>query len=311
MDDAMQKTIFGYWHQGRDAAPERIRACWDLWARMNPEWELRILEWEDVSSIFSEAGIDAGRMSFNGVANIVRLAKLAEEGGVWVDAYTVPLRPLGSFLPDLMTIGFFVYHDPYRKRQSENWFIASTAGHPLICGWRDRMLAYWRIPRRPMRFRRELDPGIEGDLARFAGKALDRLQGQPSMRGAKRIMEPRKPSWAVDLARGGGGPVTPYFTLAYLFDLLLEQEPDMRALWAEMPKRTSYEALYLRHWKKRYGEMTEVDLRSLVSHTEMQKLSLPAPLPDWAMAILVEMAEANMPAAASPRPERPARADPP
>lgn len=295
MYDAMNKTIFGYWHQGRDHAPDDIRMCWDLWARMNPDWELRILEWDDVAVIFETAEVDAGRMSFNGVANIVRLAKLAEEGGVWVDAYTVPLRPLRAFLPPLVETGFFAYHDPYRKRMSENWFLAARAGHPLITGWRDKMLDYWHIPRRPMRFRRELDPGTRGRLARGWGRVLDRVQGAPSMRGAKHIMEPKNPSWAVDITRGGGGPVTPYFTLAYLFDLLLEQNPALRADWAKMPKRASYELLYLRHWKKRYGEMTEDDLRSLVSHTDMQKLSLPTKLPDWAMDILRDMAEAQMP----------------
>lgn len=295
MYDAMNKTIFGYWHQGRDAAPDDIKMCWDLWARMNPGWELRILEWADVADYFTAQGVDADRMSFNGVANIVRLAQLAEHGGVWVDAYTVPLRPLDSFLPPLMAAGFFVYHDPYRKRMSENWFIASCAGHPLATGWRDRMVQYWRTPRRPMRFRHELERNAKGAILRWWGRMLDRVQGVPSMRGPKRIYEPKRPTWAVDVTRGGAGIVTPYFTLAYLFDLMLEQDAEARQIWAKMPKRASYEALYLRHWKKRYSEMTEEDLRSLVSHTDMQKLSLPTKLPAWAMTILKDMSEDRMP----------------
>lgn len=295
MYDAMKKNIFGYWHQGRDAAPEAIKRCWDLWARMNPEWDVRILEWADVEAYFTQQGIDAGKMSFNGVANIVRLAQLAEHGGVWVDAYTVPLRPLDAFLPDLMPTGFFVYHDPYRKRMSENWFIASVAGHPLAEGWRDKMVEYWRTPRRPMRFRRELERSTKGKILRTWGRFLDRVQGTPSMRSPKRIYEPKHPTWAVDVNRGGAGIVTPYFTLAYLFDLLLEQDATAREIWSRMPKQTSYDKLYLRHWKKRYAKMSEADLLSLAQGTDMQKLSLPTELPSWAMELLIGMAEAAMP----------------
>lgn len=295
MYDTMNKTILGYWHQGRDAAPDDIEMCWDLWARMNPEWDLRILEWEDIRPLLEEHGVDGNLMSFTGISNIVRLAGLTQHGGIWVDAYTVPLRPLRDFLPPLMESGFFAYHDPYRKRMAETWFLGAVAGHPLVAGWRDKMLDYWRIPRRPMRFQRELDRGPKGEILRLVGRVQDRLQGPLSIRGPKRIYQPKDPNWAVDVTRGGGGSVTPYFTCAMLFDLMLEQQPELRADWARMPKRTSYDVLYLRHWKKRYGEMTETDLRSLVSHTDMQKLSLPTKLPGWAMDSLRDMAEAQMP----------------
>ena len=295
MYDAMDKNIFGYWHQGRDAAPEDIKACWDLWARMNPDWDLRILEWDDIRPLLEEHGVDGTKMSFTGISNIVRLAGLTEHGGVWVDAYTVPLHPLADFLPPLMTSGFFAYHDPYRKRRAETWFLGAVKGNALVKGWRDKMLKYWRIPRRPMRFKRELDNTPKGAILRGIGRMQDKLQGPISIRGRKRIYQPKDPSWAVDVARGGGGVVTPYFTCAMLFDLMIEQSPALRAEWAQMPKRTSYDVLYLRHWKKQYGEMTETDLQSLIAHTPMQKLSLPTPLPDWAMRTMVEMAEANMP----------------
>lgn len=295
MYDAMNKNIFGYWHQGRDHAPDDIKMCWDLWARMNPGWELRILEWEDIRPLLEEHGVDGNLMSFTGISNIVRLAGLTEHGGIWVDAYTVPLRPLETYLPPLMETGFFAYHDPYRKRMAETWFLGAVAGNPLVRGWRDKMLEYWRIPRRPMRFKRELDCGTKGEILRFIGRVQDRVQGPLSIRGPKRIYQPKDPNWAVDVKRGGAGIVTPYFTCAMLFDLLLEEQPELRADWGKMPKRTSYDVLYLRHWKKRYGEMTEDDLRALVSHTDMQKLSLPTKLPDWAMGILKDMAEAQMP----------------
>lgn len=295
MYDAMNKNIFGYWHQGRDAAPDQIKACWDLWARMNPDWDIRILEWDDAKSYFSDLGLNHRAMSFNGIANIIRIHLLAQEGGLWVDAYTVPLQPLDIFLPPLLTSGFFAFHDPYRKRASENWLLAAMQWHPLMVGWRDILVEYWQTPRRQMRYKRELDNTWQGALTRNIGRIQDRVGGRGTMRGQKRIFQPKDPSWAVDIQRGGRYPIAPYFNCAMLFDLMIENSPELRAEWGRMPKRTSYDVLYLRHWKKKYGEMTETDLINLVSHTPMQKLSLPTPLPDWAMARLVEMAEANMP----------------
>jgi hypothetical protein len=289
--DTFPRNIFGYWHQGRDQAPEEIRLCWDLWARMNPGWTLRILEWSDVAEEMARLGVTADTMSFNGIANIVRLVSLSAEGGVWVDAYTVPLQPLDDWLMPLMTSGFFAYHDPYRKRMSENWFIAADKGHPLVTGWRDLMVGYWRTPRRPMRFRHEMDRSLKGAISRRVGLLLDRVQGPPSARLRKKIYEVKDPVWAVSLQGGGRHPIYPYFALAMLFDRMLAENPDLFDAWRQYPKITSYDTLLLRHWKKRYPELTPQDIRRMAKGKTMQKLSLPTKLPAPLMAELVAMAE--------------------
>lgn len=80
-----------------------------------------------------------------------------------------------------------------------------------------------------------------------------------------------------------------------LFDLLLEERPDLWREWETMPKRTSYDCLYLRHWKRNYRRLSPEGLRALCDATPMQKLALPTKLPSELMDVLVEMSEAAMP----------------
>ncbi|MBT54895.1 MAG: hypothetical protein CMF72_16050 [Mameliella sp.] len=295
MTTDLPRNIFGYWHQGRDQAPDDIKQCWDLWARMNPAWDLRILEWADVADQMKASGVTYDTMSFNGIANIVRLSCLSAEGGVWVDAYTVPLKPLDDWLLPLMGSGFFAYHDPYRLRMSENWFIAAQPGHPLVSTWHDYMVRYWQTARRPMRSKHEMDNTTKGTLARLSGRVMDAVQGPTSARGRKRIWQPKNPNWAVSLDGGGRYPIYPYFALAMLFDRMLADDPKLFEAWRQYPKITSYDTLLLRHWKKRYNELTPLDIRQMAAGKVMQKLSLPTKLPAPLMQTLVDMAEEAMP----------------
>lgn len=289
------KTIFGYWHQGRDAAPAAIKDCWRLWTAMNPGWRLEILEWGDVSDRILGAGVQADTMSFMGLSNIVRLASLAERGGVWVDAYTVPLVPLDTWLPSLTEAGFFAYHDPYRRRLAETWFIASAPGHPLSVNWHAYMVEYWRKIRRPMRFPRELDSDFKGAFARGIGAIADRLVPAPSARGRKRIFEPKDLAWSVSAQGGGQYAISPYFAAAYLFNLMLDENPDLFEAWRQYPKVTSYDTLLLRHWKRDYARLTPLDVRRMSAGKVMQKLNLKGPLPEPLMRELLGMAESAIP----------------
>jgi len=212
-----------------------------------------------------------------------------------VDAYTVPLRPLDNWLPPLMPSGFFAHHDPYRKRMAETWFLAAQPDNPLITGWRDRMLDYWRTERRPIRFRHEIDQSPKGALALQVGLLLDRVQGPISARGRKKIYEIKKPNWAVSLEGGVAFPIYPYFAMAMLSDLMVSEDKGLFEEWRKYPKITSYDTLLLRHWRKRYDELTALDVRMMCQGKMVQNLSLPTKLHAPLMTALADQAEVAMP----------------
>jgi hypothetical protein len=294
MDETLTRHIWGYWHQGRDYAPRHVHECWDLWRRMNPGWTVNILEWADVAEMFDEKGINAKNLSITAIADIVRISLLAKRGGVWVDSYTVPLKPLQKWLPNLATHGFFAFHDPYRGRLAENWFLYANPAHPLAVAWHDHMVDYWQMPRRPMRNRHELDQGAKGEVTRFWGRLADRFEIPPSERSRKRIYTPKSSQWAVAPEGGAAHPIFPYFFMAMTFDSMLMENSNLKEEWLDCPKITSYDSLLLRHWANRYDELTAANVQNMCSGKAMQKLMLPKPLPDYLWRALTDLAETTI-----------------
>ncbi|SDI69027.1 glycosyltransferase family 32 protein [Alloyangia pacifica] len=262
----MKKRISMFWAQGEAGAPEIVRRCWDAWARLNPGWSLEIRSDADAGAAFDALGLAHAPETFQGRADVIRVQDIAAHGGVYVDCGTIPCRPLDDWLEPLMEEGFFAFHDPYRRRPIENWFLAATPGHPLAEGWLAEMRRYWDRPRRPQAQRRELDRGGKGALA----CSLAGLRAAPR---SKRVLEPKDRVWSVHPEGGAQRPVHPYFWPHYLFALRLQQAPDFREAWARVPKRPSYENLMVRHWKRDYATMSDTELRSLLG-APMQKLSL-------------------------------------
>ncbi|MBP0482749.1 glycosyltransferase family 32 protein [Sagittula salina] len=265
------RRIIFYWAQGADAAPDVVRRAWRAWERLNPGWEIAIFDAGDAARAFDERGIPHPPATFQGQADIFRMHELEARGGVYVDAATVPVRPLDDWLGPLAAEGFFAFHEPYRRRPIENWFIIGTPGHPILTAWMEETVRYWQTPRRQQVSRRELNRGTKGALSLRLTALRLALTGVPK---AKQVLEPKDRAWSVAPDGGAARPVHPYFWPHYLFDHMLRTRPDIRALWAKMPKEASYKDLMLRHWKRDYVTMTADDLRTLTAGSRMQKLAL-------------------------------------
>ncbi|MFW2544343.1 glycosyltransferase family 32 protein [Primorskyibacter sp. 2E107] len=271
------RRISFFWAQGADHAPDLVKRCWDGWAALNPGWEIAIGDTAQARSVFDALRIAAPPVTLQGQADIFRVHDIAAHGGIYVDAATIPIRPLDDWLPALAGQGFFAFHDPYRKRSIENWFLYSDPGAVLTERWLDQIRRYWSVTRRPQVARRELDRGLKGDLACWMSSARMALSGRDLK--AKSVIEPRDRVWAVAPDGGGARPVHPYFWPHYLFDHMLQTDPEARAAWSAVPKQPSYKSLMLRHWKKSYAQMTERDVETLVAGSVMQKLALNTPPP--------------------------------
>lgn len=285
----LTKRILFYWAQGESAAPEIVRRCWDAWARLNPDWEVSIADAEAAGAAFRALGIGHPPRTFQGQADIFRLHDIHENGGIYVDAATIPIRPLDAWIGPLAEQGFFAYHDPYRKRPVENWFLYSAPGNAIAGTWLEGMRAYWSVPRRPLRRKRELDRGTKGQVDFLRAELSARLS--PAQAGRKQVvLEPKDRAWSVTPEGGARRPVHPYFWPHYIFDDLLNRDPGFRAAWAQVPKVPSYKDLMLRHWKRRYSDMTADEVRTLVEGSNMQKLAGNATPPDWMLEQVFGMA---------------------
>ncbi len=122
------KTIWIFWQQGWDKAPDLVQQCKDSWAKLNPDFELRVL---DGNSLFDyadfPAGIDIHRkdLDVQKVSALLRLALLSKYGGVWTDATVACVQPLSKWIEPFYSSQFFAFRNPGPDRMMSNWFIAA------------------------------------------------------------------------------------------------------------------------------------------------------------------------------------------
>jgi len=134
------KNILDYrreWESGQVEDGKYIKMCFDGWKKLNPDWDIRILNEKTALKYVPELAnynhlIRAHR------ADVLRLKLLEKYGGVWADASALPMRPLSGWIEDCDNgtgIFFFRYFPEPETNGSNiaNWFIvAKKPNHYLI-----------------------------------------------------------------------------------------------------------------------------------------------------------------------------------
>jgi hypothetical protein len=197
----LPRVIHALWFQGLEDAPPLVRHNLARWRHLNPGYRFRVLTRADVAPLLGRYGLPLDSMTPQALSNIVRARLLIEQGGVWVDASLLPLRPLDDWLPALVREGgFFAFERPGPDRPLSSWFLAATPDHPLLHAWWREIERYWARAR-------TLVPGIPDDPAG---------------------------SVAPDVA--AASDTHPYFWFHYLFAHLLETDTRIGALWERCAK---------------------------------------------------------------------------
>lgn len=139
---SIPKVIWIYWAQGEEQAPFVVQKCIESWKVNNPSWRIIVLNENTVDEYVKIPKISA-KHPIRYKANLLRLMLLKEHGGVWADATTFAHRPLNEWLPLLANSGMFMFSNPSKDRDIENWFIAAERNHPLINEWEYQLRKYY------------------------------------------------------------------------------------------------------------------------------------------------------------------------
>jgi len=130
-----------------------VRECIAAWPRMNPGWEVRVLDGaaaRRAAPRFAKLAKRCPLASPTARSDLLRLDLLARYGGVWADATLLPLRPLDEWLYDwLCPSGFFCFRHSMEERRetgrlAPNWFIASAPKNPLAVAWFNEYRRVWQ-----------------------------------------------------------------------------------------------------------------------------------------------------------------------
>lgn len=196
---SVPRVIYSAWLQGAAQAPAIVQLCFNRWARLNPDYQLRVLEASEAAALLAPHNIPA--LPAQALCDILRIKLLHEQGGLWVDASLFPVVPLARWLPAQMAdTGFCAFARPGPDRPISSWFMAAQPGHAMVRKLWHETLRFWHKPRR---------------MARYNGSLI-----------------PPNPAASVAPAAGGATDAYPYFWLHYLFQYLLDTDMEFAALWA-------------------------------------------------------------------------------
>jgi len=134
-NNMLTKKIWMYWGQGWDQAPHLVTQCKNSWARLNPDFELYLLDDKTLFDYIDfPKAIDIKRrdLTIQKISALARLALLSKYGGVWADGTTMCTQPLSEWLEQYYGCEFFAFRNPGKDRLMANWFIAAEPGSVIL-----------------------------------------------------------------------------------------------------------------------------------------------------------------------------------
>lgn len=242
---SVPRVITSAWLQGAAQAPAIVRLCFERWARLNPDYQLRVLEASDATSLLASYRLPP--LPAQALSDVLRVKLLRDEGGIWVDAALFPVTPLEAWLSPLMAgTDFFAFARPGPDRPISSWFMAATPGSFVLDKLWAEILRFWSRPRR---------------LAHYEGGLI-----------------PPDPAASVAPEAGGASGDYPYFWLHYLFQHLLGTDPEFAAAWARCPAVPA-DAPHLLQALCARADAQDMQIRTAARTAPVQKLNWRAPYP--------------------------------
>ena len=139
------RTIWIYWRQGESSLPFLVRTCLESWRVHHPEWEIRLLDHDEVTRLIDMEEFDnRPEIGLQALSDIIRVKLLQRYGGVWVDASLFCVKPMDLWLPGVLTDGFFAFYSHRVDRVMSTWFLAAHPDSELLSHWTEEIMGYWR-----------------------------------------------------------------------------------------------------------------------------------------------------------------------
>jgi len=139
------QTIYIYWAQGFENAPEIVKICRDSWKTMNPTWNVvelhdtNLCGYIDITDSLSNSNIQTAAKS-----DIIRISLLQKWGGVWTDATCFCRVSLDKWLPKYAENGFWAFSKPEPTRLVSSWFLYGSPQNYIVQRWYKKTMNFWK-----------------------------------------------------------------------------------------------------------------------------------------------------------------------
>ncbi|MHB8814755.1 MAG: capsular polysaccharide synthesis protein [Steroidobacteraceae bacterium] len=242
------RIIHSLWYQGVSQAPGTVRLCFERWRKLNPGYEVRVLEAADVRRLLHGFPLPLESISMQALSDIVRIHLLAATGGIWTDATVMPIEPLDAWLPEhAEPTGFFAFDAPLPDRPLASWFLAASSPQELMQKWCREVVRFWCKPR---------------TRAAYGGGLI-----------------PPDPAWEVAPDGGARRDTYPYFWFHYLFGYLLKEDAEFARLWGQCRRVDALAPLRLQHLFEKGNDPRPQAIAAAARAAPVQKLNWRQPYP--------------------------------
>jgi hypothetical protein len=248
----LPRRLWMLWSQGIDQAPLVVRKCITSWIELNPTWDIKILDTNNLGN-YVDLNIPfdkAKTLPIVKVSDLIRLQLLYNYGGVWADATTLCMRPLDEWIDEAVVSGFFAFCVPGPDRVLATWFLAAQPNSLIIKKWAADYA----------RFFTNHTFGPRGPVKRKINKLLEKKLLNRNRSTTKYWFSPL-------ITRGLR--LYPNYISHYIFDRLLSYDEESQKIWQKTPKWSAKSILRL----GRKGLLYPLD-----EETKQEIISSPAPL---------------------------------
>jgi len=217
---AIKKTIWIIWYQGFDNAPELVKRCVDSWYYFNPDFEIILLDKNNLSNYIElNNPIDFNRrdLTVQAKSELHRLDLLHKYGGVYTDATVFCTKPLNEWLPEYLKTGFFAFRNPGPDRMISTWFLAAEKNNPLLTAFHH---AYFNAFSQTvfLNKNRRIGNSLTHRLSPIFSKSIQSSQFWHSFL-AKKILR-----------------IYNYYFCHYTFNKIILKNPVLEDIWNQTPK---------------------------------------------------------------------------
>ena len=139
----MNKTLWIYWEQGFENAPEIVTKCVRSWQYHNRDFKIVLLDKRNLENYID---VERPMQAIQAWSDIVRINLLKEYGGFWVDATVACNMSIEDWIPKYAKEGFFGFYKPNPSVEIASWFLYGEKGNRIIETWKEAVDDYWKNP---------------------------------------------------------------------------------------------------------------------------------------------------------------------
>jgi hypothetical protein len=148
LESKINKTIWMFWEQGWNDAPEICKICLKSWLKYNPDWNIQTLDGSNIADFINLEQYVKNYKSKRPIqmrADILRTNLLNQHGGLWVDATVFCTKPLNDWIYPYIKEGFFAFEKNDKvPHLISNWLLYAEPNNYIINTWATKYNSYWK-----------------------------------------------------------------------------------------------------------------------------------------------------------------------